>query len=99
MTDRIVLGVNDSHPSSVCLLRNGTIVSAIIEERLTRVKNDHRFPINSIQKLLHDAGIGPGEISLVAFSSKDITPADLNEIAKMRTEKRRSIVAFSHAVR
>ncbi|MBI2172878.1 MAG: hypothetical protein HYT73_01555 [Candidatus Aenigmarchaeota archaeon] len=99
MTDKIVLGINDSHPSSACIMANGCTVSCIIEERLTRIKNEHRFPINSIQKMMSDAGINGEQISLVAFSSKDITPADLNEIAKMRKEKRKSIVAFSHAAR
>ncbi len=35
--DIIVLGIHDGHNAGACLLRNGSIVAAISEERLFRV--------------------------------------------------------------
>ena len=40
----IILGINDAHDASACLIRNGKLVFAIQEERLTRIKNMGGFP-------------------------------------------------------
>lgn len=53
-----VLGINCSgFHSSACLLRDGRIVAAICEERLTRVKQDKSFPHQAIRYCLDTAGI------------------------------------------
>ncbi len=36
------------HDSSACLLRGGKVVSAVAEERFTRVKHDTSFPTNAM---------------------------------------------------
>ena len=40
----IILGISDSHESHACILINGKLVSAIAEERLSRIKTDSGYP-------------------------------------------------------
>ena len=65
-----ILGINSSgfHESSVCLLQDGKVVFACAEERLSRVKQDKRFPKLAIQAALDFAGLKPSDVDHVAFS-------------------------------
>lgn len=96
---KIVLGINDGHPSTVCLFKNGRIVSCISEERLDRIKNSCNFPILSIKQVLKDANIHAEDVDLIAFSSRDITPVDLNELAKRTRDTRLGVRIFSSATK
>jgi len=51
-------------------VRDGVLVSAIAEERLSRIKTDSRYPRRAIDAALRIAGVEAGEIDAVAFSSK-----------------------------
>ncbi len=63
-----VLGINCYlHDSSAALYEDGRLVFATEEERLSRVKKDARFPTRSIDAALQHAGIGPEDLSAVAF--------------------------------
>ena len=46
----IILGICDSVESHACLLKDGKLVAAISEERLTRIKADAGYPKKSIEK-------------------------------------------------
>ena len=50
----ITLGINYSqmHDSSACLVRDGELVFAVAEERISRAKHDARFPENAIRACL-----------------------------------------------
>src|SRR5271155_3930582 len=63
----ISLGINYSqmHDSSACIARDGEVVFAIAEERLSRVKHDARFPALAIRACLDFAGVGAGELDFV----------------------------------
>ena len=64
-----ILGINSYHAdSSACLLYKGKIITAIEEERFTRVKHWAGFPINSIKNCLSDAGIKIKDIDHVAIN-------------------------------
>src|SRR5215510_1770999 len=65
-----ILGINASgfHESSVCLVQDGKVVFACAEERLSRVKQDKRFPKLAIQAALDFAGLRPADVDHVAFS-------------------------------
>ena len=69
-----ILGINDSHDASACLLKNGNIVVAIGEERVQRVKGTGGFPHMAINECLKFANIKSSDIDLVAFGSKRIVP-------------------------
>lgn len=58
------------HDSSACLVKNGEVVSAIQEERLSRKKYDSNFPKLAINHAVQDAGITFDEIDAVAFYEK-----------------------------
>ena len=67
----IILGISAYyHDSACCLIKNGEIISAIQEERLTRKKHDASFPIKSINLCLKEAKISHSEIDYVVFYDK-----------------------------
>ena len=59
---------SDNHESHACIIRDGILLAAISEERLTRIKSDSRYPKNAINKVIEIAGIIPKEIDLVVFA-------------------------------
>jgi carbamoyltransferase len=66
-----ILGISAFyHDSAVCLVQDGTIVSAAQEERFTRKKHDHSFPINAINFCLEDNNITVDDIDYVTFYDK-----------------------------
>ena len=49
-SDVYILGISAYyHDSAACLVRNGEIVTAAQEERFTRIKGDHRFPLAAVE--------------------------------------------------
>lgn len=68
-----ILGISAYyHDSAACLIKDGEIISAAQEERFTRIKHDHNFPINAVQFCLKDAGISVEQLDAVAFYDKPI---------------------------
>jgi len=65
----ITLGLNYSqmHDSSACIVRDGELLFAVAEERISRLKHDARFPQLAIQACLEFAKISPGQIDEVCF--------------------------------
>ena len=63
-----VLGVNwYAHDASAALARDGQIVFAVAEERLSRVKKDNSFPRRAIRAALSHAGITFADLDAIAF--------------------------------
>ena len=48
----IILGISAEHNSAACLMINGRIVSAIQEERFTKIKNQCAFPLLAVTKII-----------------------------------------------
>jgi carbamoyltransferase len=64
-----ILGINYTlHDSSACLLKDEEIVFASEEERISRVKHDSRFPVNSIKMALKIANITMKDVAYAGFS-------------------------------
>jgi len=63
----ISLGINYSqmHDSSACIVRDGELLFAVAEERLSRVKHDSSFPALAIRACLDFAGVRPDELDLI----------------------------------
>jgi hypothetical protein len=57
-TRMITLGINYSqlHDSSACIVRDGELLFAVAEERISRLKHDSRFPSNAIRACLDFTG-------------------------------------------
>jgi carbamoyltransferase len=66
----ITIGINYSqmHDSSACIVRDGEVLFAIAEERLSRVKHDARFPVRAIQACLDFAHLRAGDVSFFCQS-------------------------------
>jgi carbamoyltransferase len=58
------------HDSAACLIDNGEIISAVHEERFTRIKHDASFPKNSIKYLLEYSNLSGEEIDHIIFYEK-----------------------------
>jgi carbamoyltransferase len=65
----ISLGINYSqmHDSSACLVRDGELVFAVAEERISRIKHDAGFPRNAIQTCLDFAKVKAEQLDEVCF--------------------------------
>jgi carbamoyltransferase len=68
-----ILGISAYyHDSAAALVVDGVIVAAAQEERFTRVKHDHRFPMHAVEYCLAEAGLRPEELDYVGFYDKPI---------------------------
>jgi carbamoyltransferase len=66
-----ILGISAYyHDSAAALLKDGAIVAAVQEERLSRIKHDRSFPILSIETCMRLAGICKDDIDYIIFYEK-----------------------------
>ena len=70
----ITLGLNYSqmHDSSACIVRDGELLFAVAEERLSRLKHDARFPALAIQACLDFAKIPAAQVDEVCLGWQPI---------------------------
>ncbi len=68
-----VLGISAFyHDSAATLIKDGKIISAVQEERFTRIKHDSSFPINSIKHVLENSNIKVNELDAIVFYEKPL---------------------------
>src|SRR5262245_53752734 len=68
-----ILGISAFyHDSAACLIQDGRLVAAASEERFTRKKHDHDFPVNAAMYCLKEAGIQVSELDYVGFYDKPL---------------------------
>ena len=61
------------HDSAACLVQDGVIKAAAQEERFSRKKHDHRFPIGAFEYCLRAGGLrGTDELDYVVFYDKPL---------------------------
>lgn len=65
----ITLGINyaRTHDSSACIVRDGELLFAVAEERISRVKHDGSFPHNAIRSCFEFADISADDVDEVCF--------------------------------
>jgi len=84
LNPRTVLGISTTHETGACIVRDNKILSAINEERLSRIKLDTAYPpVQSIREAIRIAGILPAEIEAVAVAGlhwKDLLPQTLDSL-------------------
>jgi predicted NodU family carbamoyl transferase len=66
-----ILGINDTHDASACLIKDGKLLVAIAEERLTRKKNISNLPEKAIARILKSQNIESFQLDLVAVATKE----------------------------
>ena len=68
-----ILGISAYyHDSAAALVKDGTIVGAVQEERYTRKKHDSRFPGQAIRYCLDHAGLALSDIDQIVFYDKPL---------------------------
>jgi carbamoyltransferase len=68
-----ILGISAYyHDSAAALVVDGHIVAAAQEERFTRKKYDHEFPVQAIAYCLDEAGLVPEQLDYVGFYDKPL---------------------------
>lgn len=65
-----ILGIHDGHNAAACLVRDGRVLSAIAEERLTRTKNEPGYPRAAVEAVLKESGSTPDDIDIVALGTR-----------------------------
>jgi carbamoyltransferase len=77
--DVIILGIHDGHNAGAALIKNGSVVAAIQEERLNNKKNFSGTPVLSISKVFDIGKIVPSDVNLIAIAGLIKTHAPLKE--------------------
>ncbi len=81
------LGICNDETSSACLFKDGVLISAVSEERFSRIKMDSNFPHNSINYILHENELNLENIDSIAYSwSKGFDEALLLTYTKRSAE-------------
>jgi carbamoyltransferase len=79
----LTLGINyGSHDSAAAIARDGEILFAAAEERLSRKKHDSGFPLHAIRACLVHAGVELADLDEVAFGwqhSSAVRSADMRD--------------------
>jgi carbamoyltransferase len=72
-----ILGISAFyHDSAACMVIDGEIVAAAQEERFTRVKHDHNFPLNAARYCLSEAKLNASDLDYVGFYDKPLLKFD-----------------------
>jgi len=72
-----ILGISAFyHDSAAALVQDGRLVAAVQEERFSRQKHDHRFPVHAIRSCLEIGGLTPEALDYVVFYDKPLLKFD-----------------------
>src|SRR5271163_676985 len=87
----ISIGINYSqmHDSSACVARDGEVLFAVAEERLSRAKHDARFPALAIRACMDFIGVRPDEIDYVCQGWSRPRTAFLHDLRCYATGRQR----------
>jgi carbamoyltransferase len=85
----ITLGINYSqmHDSSACIVRDGELLFALSEERISRMKHDARFPQNAIAACLEFAKVRAEQLDEVCFGWQTAGPLFRHDLKCYATAK------------
>ncbi|MBW2997529.1 hypothetical protein KY349_04280, partial [Candidatus Woesearchaeota archaeon] len=94
----VTLGINDGHNSGAALVKDGKVVAAVQEERLTNVKNYSGVPRKAIPEVYKIAKIHPSETDVISIVSLNRVYAPLKEMPwKVKLFMKISPLLNSHA--
>ncbi|MDC0250824.1 hypothetical protein OAK11_01725 [Candidatus Pelagibacter sp.] len=68
----LILGINDTHDASACLIKDGVLLAAAAEERFRRVKMIGSYPKKAIEHVLKYSGYSHSDLDHIAVATKSI---------------------------
>src|SRR6266700_3114619 len=85
----LTLGINYSqmHDSSACIVREGELLFAVAEERISRLKHDAGFPKNAIRACLDFAKVRAEQLDEVCFGWQTAGPVFRHDLKCYATGK------------
>jgi carbamoyltransferase len=85
----LTLGINYSqmHDSAACVVRDGKLLFAVAEERISRLKHDARFPQHAIRACLEFAKVRAEQLDEVCFGWQTAGPAYRHDLKCYATGK------------
>lgn len=87
----VVLGISgEYHDAAAALVIDGAIACAVQAERLSRIKNDPRLPLDAARACLAHAGLAAGEVDRVVFYEDPIVKLERVLVSTLRTFPRSS---------
>ncbi|MFQ5646297.1 MAG: carbamoyltransferase [bacterium] len=64
----LVLGISSlDNDSTAVLYKDGQLMMAVMEERLTKKKHQNGFPVQAVARIFEDTGLSPDRIDAVAY--------------------------------
>ena len=77
-----ILGIHDGHNCGASLCLDGKIIASVLEERITRKKNEVGYPKQSITECLKIANIDVSQIKQIVIASNFMhQPSYLTDIS------------------
>ena len=92
----ILLSLCDNHDSGACILKDGEILFAVNEERLSRKKLQGGFPYLSVKACLQQTGIEPSAIDAIVFASRMTPTSVLRILSSWHDSLRHKSSSFSY---
>src|SRR5258707_9678644 len=85
----LTLGINYSqmHDSSACIVRDGELLFAVAEERISRLKHDAGFPKNAIRACLDFAKVRAEQLDELCFGWQTAGPVFRHDLKCYATGK------------
>ncbi len=85
----LTLGINYSqmHDSSACMVRDGELLFAVAEERISRLKHDATFPKNAIRACLDFVNVRAEQLDEVCFGWQTAGPVFRHDLKCYATGK------------
>jgi carbamoyltransferase len=75
MQDKYILAIHAGHNASAALMRNGIVVTAVLEERFCRKKNYVGYPKQAIDYCLQKENVSGDQLSRIAYTTISIGPS------------------------
>ncbi|HEO66113.1 MAG TPA: hypothetical protein ENI73_09630, partial [Spirochaetes bacterium] len=96
-----ILGITTMGESAAALLKDGILVAAVEEERLSRIKHDGSFPLKSIKYCLDEENIKMADIDHIAIYWQPwrVKTRAYGILSKLFTRPKQFISKLSFAIR
>jgi len=78
--NKYILGIHLGHDASVTVVRDGQVLSHVLQERFSRIRHDYGLDLSTVKIALKEANLEISQISKVAITGTQLTPAIIRNI-------------------